>query len=144
MIISDNSMYGTIGMHSYVRYPDRPFMDGMKLTNPDFAAWGRAFGAEGITIRDECEVAGRHCPRLRGEDQAGGGALPDLRDPDERMAALSGGAAAVARSLFCSYLRSTARVANAGVAAATRTCPASGTNMPDSSTSAPITSMGIS
>ena len=57
MVISDNSMYGTIGMHSYVRYPDRPFMGGTKLTNPDFAAWGRSFGAEGITIRDENEVA---------------------------------------------------------------------------------------
>ena len=57
IIISDNNMYGTIGMHSYVRYPDRPFMDGTRLTNPDFAAWGRTFGAEGITIRDESEVA---------------------------------------------------------------------------------------
>jgi acetolactate synthase-1/2/3 large subunit len=57
MIISDNSMYGTIGMHSYVRYPDRPFLEGTRLTNPDFAAWGRSFGAEGITIRDEGEIA---------------------------------------------------------------------------------------
>lgn len=57
IIISDNSMYGTIGMHSYVRYPDRKFMDAMRLTNPDFAAWGRSFGAEGITIRDESEIA---------------------------------------------------------------------------------------
>jgi acetolactate synthase-1/2/3 large subunit len=58
MIIADNGMYGTIGMHSYVRYPERPFMAGTRLTNPDFAAWGRAFGAEAITIRDESEVAG--------------------------------------------------------------------------------------
>ena len=57
LIISDNSMYGTIGMHSYVRYPDRKFMEATKLTNPDFAAWGRAFGAEGITIREESEIA---------------------------------------------------------------------------------------
>jgi acetolactate synthase-1/2/3 large subunit len=57
LIISDNSMYGTIGMHSYVRYPERKFMQAMKLTNPDFAAWGRAFGAEGITIREESEIA---------------------------------------------------------------------------------------
>ncbi|MBV9862610.1 MAG: acetolactate synthase [Alphaproteobacteria bacterium] len=57
MIISDNRMYGTIGMHSYVRYPERPFMEGTRLTNPDFAAWGRSFGAEGITIRSESEVA---------------------------------------------------------------------------------------
>jgi len=57
MIISDNAMYGTIGMHSYVRYPDRPIMDGTRLTNPDFADWGRSFGAEGITIKSESEVA---------------------------------------------------------------------------------------
>jgi acetolactate synthase-1/2/3 large subunit len=57
MVISDNRMYGTIGMHHYVRYPGRPFQESMKLTNPDFAAWGRSFGAEGITIRDESEVA---------------------------------------------------------------------------------------
>ncbi len=56
VIISDNGMYGTIGMHSYVRYPERPFMDGTRLTNPDFAAWARSFGVEGITIRDESEV----------------------------------------------------------------------------------------
>ncbi len=57
MIISDNSMYGTIGMHSYVRYPERPFMDGVRLTNPDFAQWARSFGAEGITIRSEDQIA---------------------------------------------------------------------------------------
>jgi acetolactate synthase-1/2/3 large subunit len=57
VIISDNSMYGTIGMHSYVRYPERKFMDATRLTNPDFAAWGRSFGAEGITIREESEIA---------------------------------------------------------------------------------------
>ena len=57
IIISDNSMYGTIGMHSYVRYPERRFMEATRLTNPDFAAWGRSFGAEGITIREESEIA---------------------------------------------------------------------------------------
>ena len=57
MIISDNRMYGTIGMHTHMRYPDRPFMEATRLTNPDFAAWGRAFGAVGITIRDEADVA---------------------------------------------------------------------------------------
>jgi acetolactate synthase I/II/III large subunit len=56
MIVSDNGMYGTIGMHSYVRYPERPFMEGTRLTNPDFAAWARSFGAEGITIRTEAEL----------------------------------------------------------------------------------------
>jgi acetolactate synthase-1/2/3 large subunit len=57
LVISDNGMYGTIGMHSYVRYPERKFYDATRLTNPDFAAWGRAFGTEGITIREESEIA---------------------------------------------------------------------------------------
>ena len=57
MINADNSMYGTIGMHSHMRYPERPLMAGTRLTNPDFAAWGRSFGVEAITIRDESEVA---------------------------------------------------------------------------------------
>jgi len=57
MIISDNGMYGTIGMHSYVRYPERALMAGTRLTNPDFAQWGRSFGAEGITIKSEAEIA---------------------------------------------------------------------------------------
>ncbi len=57
MVISDNGMYGTIGMHSYVRYPERPLMAGVRLTNPDFAQWARSFGAEGITIRSEAEIA---------------------------------------------------------------------------------------
>lgn len=56
VIIADNSMYGTIGMHSYMRYPERAFMEGTRLTNPDFAAWGTAFGAEAITISEESEV----------------------------------------------------------------------------------------
>jgi acetolactate synthase I/II/III large subunit len=57
LIISDNGMYGTIGMHSYMRYPERPLLAGTRLTNPDFAEWGRSFGAEGITINSEAEVA---------------------------------------------------------------------------------------
>jgi acetolactate synthase I/II/III large subunit len=56
VIVADNSMYGTIAMHSYMRYPERPFMEGTRLTNPDFAAWARSFGAEAITIKDDSEV----------------------------------------------------------------------------------------
>src|SRR4051794_17522334 len=56
LIISDNKRYGTIGMHHEVRYPNRPYEAAVKLTNPDFAAWGRVFGAEGITISTEAEV----------------------------------------------------------------------------------------
>jgi acetolactate synthase I/II/III large subunit len=56
MVISDNRCYGTISMHHHVRYPGRPFEAATGLKNPDFAAWGRSFGAEGITIRTEAEV----------------------------------------------------------------------------------------
>jgi acetolactate synthase-1/2/3 large subunit len=56
MIVSDNRCYGTITMHHHVRYPGRPFEAATGLRNPDFAAWGRSFGAEGITIRTEAEV----------------------------------------------------------------------------------------
>ncbi|WP_431271217.1 thiamine pyrophosphate-dependent enzyme [Dankookia sp. P2] len=56
LIVSDNKRYGTIGMHHEVRYPNRPYEAAVKLTNPDFAAWGRVFGAEGITISTEAEV----------------------------------------------------------------------------------------
>jgi acetolactate synthase I/II/III large subunit len=51
VVISDNRCYGTISMHHHVRYPGRPFETATGLRNPDFAAWGRSFGAEGITIR---------------------------------------------------------------------------------------------
>jgi thiamine pyrophosphate-dependent acetolactate synthase large subunit-like protein len=47
----------SIGMNSYVRYPERPLMAATRLTNSDFAQWGRSFGAEGITIKSEAEVA---------------------------------------------------------------------------------------
>jgi len=44
-------------MHHIVRYPGRPYNAATDLRNPDFAAWARAFGAEGITISTEQEVA---------------------------------------------------------------------------------------
>ncbi|MGE0765903.1 MAG: thiamine pyrophosphate-dependent enzyme [Hyphomicrobiaceae bacterium] len=57
LVISDNSMYGTIGMHHEVRYPGRPYKNATRLTNPDFAMWAKSFGAEGITVTDEGDVA---------------------------------------------------------------------------------------
>ena len=56
LIVSDNKMYGTIGMHHVMRYPGRPYQAATGLRNPDFAAWGRSFGAEGMTISTEAEV----------------------------------------------------------------------------------------
>jgi acetolactate synthase-1/2/3 large subunit len=56
LVISDNSMYGTIGMHHEMRYPGRPYVNATRLTNPDFAMWARSFGAEGITLTDAADV----------------------------------------------------------------------------------------
>jgi acetolactate synthase-1/2/3 large subunit len=57
VIVADNRTYGSIGMHHQNRYPGRPVASAADLSNPDFAAWARAFGAEGYTIRDEPDVA---------------------------------------------------------------------------------------
>jgi acetolactate synthase-1/2/3 large subunit len=57
LIVSDNRTYGSIGMHHANRYPGRPVAAAADLANPDFAAWARAFGAEGYTNRVEAEIA---------------------------------------------------------------------------------------
>jgi acetolactate synthase-1/2/3 large subunit len=57
IIVADNRSYGSIGMHHANRYPGRPVAAAGDLTNPDFAAWARAFGAEGYAIRSESEIA---------------------------------------------------------------------------------------
>ena len=57
-IISDNNCYGTITQHHDMRYPGRPYQAATQLTNPDFALWATAFGAKGLTIRAESEIAG--------------------------------------------------------------------------------------
>jgi acetolactate synthase-1/2/3 large subunit len=56
VILSDNSMYGTIGMHHMVRYPGRPYASATSLRNPDFALWAQSFGAVGITVTKETDV----------------------------------------------------------------------------------------
>ncbi|WP_133649661.1 thiamine pyrophosphate-binding protein [Paraburkholderia flava] len=47
-IVVNNSHYGTIRMHQERHYPDR--VHGTGLTNPDFAAFARSFGAHGETV----------------------------------------------------------------------------------------------
>jgi acetolactate synthase-1/2/3 large subunit len=49
VIVVNNNMYGTIRMHQERNYPGR--VSGTDLTNPDFAAYARAFGAHGETVR---------------------------------------------------------------------------------------------
>ncbi|SCW45237.1 acetolactate synthase-1/2/3 large subunit [Sphingobium faniae] len=55
VILIDNGMYGTIRMHQEREFPGRPIATG--LTNPDFAAYARAFGGHGETVTQTCEFA---------------------------------------------------------------------------------------
>ncbi len=47
-IVVNNGIYGTIRMHQERHFPGR--VHGTSLTNPDFAAYARAFGAQGETV----------------------------------------------------------------------------------------------
>jgi acetolactate synthase-1/2/3 large subunit len=51
LFVIDNRTYGTIRMHQEREYPGRVF--GTDLQNPDFAAYARAFGAEGFIIEND-------------------------------------------------------------------------------------------
>jgi len=55
IIVIDNGMYGTIRMHQEREYPHR--VVGTDLKNPDFAAYARAFGGHGETVRTTAEFA---------------------------------------------------------------------------------------
>jgi acetolactate synthase-1/2/3 large subunit len=49
LIVVNNNMYGTIRMHQEKNYPGR--ISGTELTNPDFAALARSYGAFGATVK---------------------------------------------------------------------------------------------
>ncbi|MEI9905398.1 MAG: thiamine pyrophosphate-binding protein [Asticcacaulis sp.] len=53
VLVVDNGMYGTIRMHQERDYPRRVI--GTDLKNPDFAAYARAFGGHGETVRTTAE-----------------------------------------------------------------------------------------
>jgi acetolactate synthase-1/2/3 large subunit len=48
-LVFNNGAYGTIRMHQEREYPARTI--GTDLVNPDFAAYARAFGCFGVTVR---------------------------------------------------------------------------------------------
>jgi acetolactate synthase-1/2/3 large subunit len=48
VVVLDNGMYGTIRMHQERHYPGR--VSATALTNPDFAAYARAFGGHGERV----------------------------------------------------------------------------------------------
>ncbi|MFJ1749387.1 thiamine pyrophosphate-dependent enzyme [Streptomyces sp. NPDC088116] len=53
VLVVDNGCYATIRQHQEDTYPGRP--SGTHLTNPDFAAWARSFGAFGETVRSTAD-----------------------------------------------------------------------------------------
>ena len=54
IVIANNGSYGTIRLHQERDHPHRSV--ATDLANPDFAAWGRAFGALGLTVSEEGQV----------------------------------------------------------------------------------------
>lgn len=77
IVIIDNGMYGTIRMHQEREYPGR--ISATTLQNPDFAAYARAFGGHGETVRETAEFA----PALKRARESGQPAIIHcLLDPE--------------------------------------------------------------
>ncbi|MDA0655760.1 MAG: thiamine pyrophosphate-binding protein [Proteobacteria bacterium] len=55
IFVANNSAFGTIRMHQAKNFPGR--VTATELRNPDFVAWGEAFGAKGYLIQNESEIA---------------------------------------------------------------------------------------
>jgi acetolactate synthase I/II/III large subunit len=76
-IVVNNGMYGTIRMHQEREYPAR--VHGTALSNPDFAALARAYGAHGETV----ESTEQFEPAFERAFAAGRAALIELKlDPE--------------------------------------------------------------
>ncbi len=95
VLVVNNGMYGTIRMHQEREYPGR--VSGTELSNPDFAAYARAFGGHGETVERSADFA----PAFQRAAASGKPAILELRIDPEAItpsATLSGlRAAALAR-----------------------------------------------
>jgi acetolactate synthase-1/2/3 large subunit len=76
-IVVNNAQYGTIRMHQERHYPDR--VSGTQLTNPDFAAFARSFGAHGETVERTEEFV----PALERAVASGLPAVIEVRIPQD-------------------------------------------------------------
>ncbi len=77
VLVVNNGMYGTIRMHQEREYPERVLATA--LSNPDFAAYARAFGGHGEVVETTAEFA----PAFERACAAGRPALIELRiDPE--------------------------------------------------------------
>ena len=78
ILLFNNSMYGTIRMHQEREYPDRVI--GTDLSNPDFKALARAYGAHGECVKRTEEFA----PALKRARASGKAAVIELiLDPEQ-------------------------------------------------------------
>jgi acetolactate synthase-1/2/3 large subunit len=76
-IVVNNAHYGTIRMHQERHYPGRTH--GTGLTNPDFAAFARSFGAHGETVERTADFL----PAFERCAASGLPALIEIRVPQE-------------------------------------------------------------
>ncbi len=77
VLVVSNGIYGTIRMHQARAYPGR--YPGTELSNPDFAAFARSFGAHGETVERTADFM----PALERALNAGKPAVVELKlDPE--------------------------------------------------------------
>ncbi len=83
-LVVNNGMYGTIRMHQEREYPERVL--ATTLTNPDFAAYARAFGGHGEAVESTADFA----PAFERARATGKPAIIELRiDPEAITTATS-------------------------------------------------------
>jgi acetolactate synthase I/II/III large subunit len=78
-LVFNNGTFGTIRMHQERDFPGRTV--ATDLSNPDFAALGRAMGAEGYTVRTSAEFA----PALQAALASGKTAVLDIMTDPEHI-----------------------------------------------------------
>jgi acetolactate synthase-1/2/3 large subunit len=84
VVVVDNGMYGSIRMHQERHYPGRVMATA--LTNPDFAAYARAFGGYGATVEKTAEFF----PAFDAAQKSGKPAILHLKvDPEALTPAMS-------------------------------------------------------
>ncbi|MGW2346542.1 thiamine pyrophosphate-dependent enzyme [Streptomyces sp. NPDC001661] len=79
ILVMNNGMYGTIRQHQEAAHPGR--VSGTNLTNPDFAALARAYGAHGETVTH----TGEFRDALRRAVASGLPAVIELRVREDRL-----------------------------------------------------------
>ncbi|WP_438394858.1 thiamine pyrophosphate-binding protein [Caballeronia sp. DA-9] len=76
-VVVNNQQYGTIRMHQERHYPNR--VHGTALTNPDFVAYARAFGAHGERV----EATAQFMPAFERAIKSGLPSVIEIRIPQD-------------------------------------------------------------